>query len=86
MGYPFHLGDTFVSTEELKPIIFAIVLLTSWNGPLKNERCTAHVLICSCHADTYGTLAQLDQESDCSEYVYKKLSLIADNSCIAPLK
>ena len=40
------------------------------------------VLICDCQADTYATLVRLDQEYDCNECVYKKLSLKADNSYI----
>ena len=52
----------------------------------QNEKCTAHVLIGGLQVDMYAKLVPLDEEWDYNERVYKKLSLKADNSCIASLK
>ena len=81
MGYPFHLGYTLLSTLKSFNTYYICNCLAH-----KYERCTAHVLICGCQADTYATLVQLDQECDYNECVYKKLSLKADKSCIVSFK
>ena len=88
MGYFFHLRDTLLSASKSLKTCCIRNCLSYMEWSFQHEKCTAHVLICDCQADTYATLVQLDRECDCmhNECVYKKLSLKADNSCIVSFK
>ena len=85
MGYPFHFRDILWSAlKSLKTYYICNCLAHKHGLVLQNERCTAHVLICGCHADMQQV--QHDQECDYSEWmcvqeiILKKLTTV--DNCV----